>query len=276
MLPRKKLSELKARFRLEPTLDDVFVEGDRDKKLLDQAHKHKERNRPTYSISTIEIPAKLLADLGFTDGNRQRVLALCRTLGLPSECGVHFLIDADMDRQLNREISMPRLSYTCYTDVDGVFFSSSMLENLVINAGRASVDDWPTLFRSIEDVVRKIFCVRLAVEELALGVGLPSISKSLSKTKTELRFDLDAFVSKLSTQSVDPQGIQEVKDRAAKWDEKTSGVEARMAGRGHDYFEVLAWVIKKFGGKTGVADALEDIVVLLVPSVANDLLAPLG
>lgn len=276
MLPKRKLTELKARVHLEPTLDDVFVEGVSDKRLIDQAHEHQRRHRPVYSISSVCIPPEVLRGFGLTDGNRQRVLALCQYLEIPSESSVRCLIDADMDRHLDREMVFPGLSYTSYTDAEGVFLTSEILKDLVVNAGQTSIKNWTNFFPCIENIVKQIFCVRLVLTEMELNVKVPPISKSLSRSQQDLRFDFDTFVGKLSSEGLSPDCIQKVKDRCVYWHDRLAASEARAAGRGHDYFEVLAWVVKKFGGKVGLANHLHSIAVLFVPQVSEDLLAPLN
>lgn len=281
MLPRRKIEELKARFQLEPSLDDVYVEGDGDKRLIDVAHSHRKHHRPVYSITTIDVGSEILAEQGLSEGNRQRVLALCRALNLPKESSVRFLVDADMDRHLGREMAVPCLSYTRYTDVEGVFLFKEMLENLTVNAGRAKFKEWDLFFSSVEEVVKRVFSVRLAVEEMKISnkiplqVNFPSVIKSIIINGEILSFDAAGFINKLKSQGLSSDCVKEVGQSSLDWYDNICHQEGRMACRGHDYFEIISWVIRKFSGKPAVADSLEDIVILLVPEVADDLLAPL-
>lgn len=276
MLPRRKISELKARFELEPTLDDVFVEGDRDKRLIDIAHTDRGRSRPVYPVSYIEIPFEILDSYGLTDGNRQRVIALCKVLSLPIGASACYLIDRDLDWHLNRELVFPRLSYTIHSDIEGAFLSSEILKEIVVNAGRAKVGNWQDLFDSIEGVVKAVFCVRLALEELELRVSLPDITKSIYKSSDKIIFDINDFVDKFASRGIGQDYIQKLKEMQTTWCETVSDKAARMAGNGHDYLQIVSWVIKKFGGSSKIADSLDDILALLVPRVADDILMPLS
>ncbi len=272
MIPRRKLSELLVRYRLEPTLDDVYVEGERDKRIFDRAHERFALHRPIYSITSIEIESSVLLDFSLTEGNRQRVIALCRKLNLPRHSHVKFIIDLDMDHYRDRRMDIPNLLYTTYTDIEGIFFYSEMVSDLITGAGNVKVADWDKLFKSIEDVVIQVYCVRLSLDEMNICIRVPSISKSLVKSKNEVKFESKKFISKLSGQGLDSITLSNIEDRYNFWYEKLKTVPARSAGRGYDYLEVVCWVIKKFGGSVPVANALEDILMLLTPTVSKEIL----
>jgi len=76
---RRKLDELVARYVLEPSLHDVYVEGLTDKCIiqwfLEESNLDTE-NVAVYEIDTIDIPTDRLFELGLNDNNRSRVIFL--------------------------------------------------------------------------------------------------------------------------------------------------------------------------------------------------------
>jgi hypothetical protein len=271
VLPRRKVSELSARYKLEPNLNDIFVEGDQDKRILDKAYKHKGEHRPVYSVSAIEIPVGLLLKWDLTDGNRQRALALRNELALPDGSAVRFLIDSDLDQHLGRQIAHCLTVYTKYTDIEGAFLFEDLIHDLVVNAGRSKISDWSKFFSSLECAVKKMFSLRLALEEGSYRIMIPSWTKSLSRKGDEIAFDIDELINKLGSSGLKPKQISDVRSAASKWNGKLEAFEARAAGRGHDYIDILSWAIKNFGGNSNIAATLDNLLVLLVPQVADDI-----
>ena len=76
---RRKLDELVVRYQLEPSLNDVYVEGLTDKRIiqwfLDKSNLDT-KNVAVYEIDTIDIPTDRLFALELNNGNRSRVIFL--------------------------------------------------------------------------------------------------------------------------------------------------------------------------------------------------------
>lgn len=271
MIPRREIDELKARYKLEPTLNDIFVEGDKDKRFLDKAYSEISVHRPVYSISTINIPVDTLVQLGLTDGNRQRVIALCQILSLPKSTSVRYMIDADMDRHLEQEIICTGLVYTKFTDIEGFFLFNKIIKNLVVDAGRANIQDWDIIFQDIEDVVKTLFSIRLAMADLGFSCKLPNFQKSLKVKDNRVHFDFSGFMTKIANELRDKDSACKISECSKQWLAKIANQDARSAGRGHDYIHLLQWVITNFRGKKKIAEGLDDIIILLTSEVAKEI-----
>jgi hypothetical protein len=96
---RRQIVDLLARHELEPELDDVYVEGNFDKEILERIFsKRGIENRVVYEIDTIEVPPSLVASHKLSDGNKQRVIALARELSvIEGDCSYRCLVDRDLD-----------------------------------------------------------------------------------------------------------------------------------------------------------------------------------
>lgn len=276
MVPRRSLRELRTRFKLEPQLDDIFVEGLTDKRILDRGFRYIGEHRAVYSVDGVDVPDDLVLAHELTLGNKQRLIALCCACDLPPDTSIKFLVDVDMDDALKRRRSLPGLSYTKYCDLEGVFFSPSMIEDLVVNAGKVSVSDWTQMFESMEVVVKKIFSIRIALYEIAPSAKLLSFSRCLSKSESEVELEVHDLIRRTCNFKGGHELYDSILERSQHWFDSFSCLDVRFSGRGHDYLTLLSWIIKQYGGSKQVADSLENILVLLVPQVVNDIIEPLG
>src|SRR5437660_239969 len=115
---RRTIEELAARYELEPTLRDVYVEGSFVVAMVDEALKQAGRhNAAVYEISTVDVPPEVLRKHGLPDGNKGRVIALCFELDghvtLPNQ--VTGLVDRDYDAVLGRSYPNRLLLVTDYS-----------------------------------------------------------------------------------------------------------------------------------------------------------------
>lgn len=263
------------RHKREPTLNDIYVEGDFDKRVLDKGYKYLGEHRPVYNVDTIDIPSSLLESLGLTDGNKQRVVALCMSACLPDDARACFMVDRDLDYALGKELKLFGLKYTKYCDLEGSFLSPEIVEELIVIAGRSKIPDWPTLHASIEQVVRSMFAVRLSVFEISPSIRLIDFTKCLSCAESSISLNVVDLVSRSCHVPGRVKILEKLNERIEQWTATLNKVDIRHCMRGHDYISTISWVIRKFKGQASVADAIEDILILLVPRVTSDLLEPM-
>lgn len=268
-LPRRKIDEIIVRYKLEPTLDDVYVEGSFDKRILDKAFKELSIVRPVYEIDTVDISDEMIAKYGLTRGNKQEVLALCYELSLPDTFAVTFFVDRDGDEYLGRMSETSGVVYSTHCDLEGAFFSSDIVHELVCDAGGVKCDAWPEMYSSIEQAVKSIFALRLALHES--GFTVPNIQRSLSKSGAGIAIDVANLLQRCALPSDEGKTIM---NEAQAWKDKFDHLEARKFGRGHDYLQILEWVIKKWNGNRGVAGTLDRLLILLVPRAIMEITAP--
>jgi hypothetical protein len=167
---RWSISELIARYELEPELIDVFVEGTFDREVLAQSVPRTRGGPAFYEIDTVDVKPALLAKHGLTSGNKQRVIALARELAtLPAEAKVICLVDRDLDHWFGELLSTPRLKWTRYCSIESHFLTPATVIDVLITTGRAKIKRLETFINSLLDTTT----VRLKVEQVQLvsGVG---------------------------------------------------------------------------------------------------------
>jgi hypothetical protein len=84
---RRSISELITRYTFEPTLRDLYVEGERDRFMLGWMFQGVHcPNVRVYGIETVDVPVALMTRLN-VGGNKGRIVALCELLaeGLSKE-----------------------------------------------------------------------------------------------------------------------------------------------------------------------------------------------
>ncbi len=271
-IPRRQLNEVITRYKLEPTLDDVYVEGRFDKQLLDKAFKELKIDRPVYEIDTIDITDEVIKKHGLTRGEKQEIIALCSELDLDDISKVRFLVDTDMDEHLNTVLAKSGLVYTNYCDLEGEFLSTDMVRELICDAGGVNCEDWDETFTSLEETVKSIFALRMALKELGHANAFPSISKSLVKSGQTVSVDIVSLSLRANFHPLSPNDVEK---RTGEKQSSFAELQARQAGRGHDYIQVMEWLIKKMNGNKGVAESLDRILILLAPRVAANIVKPL-
>lgn len=140
-VPRRKLSEIRTRYTLEPNLEDYYVEGSFDKEIVAAIQSRINPGVKIYEIDTIEIPSETLQKHGLTSGNKQRVIALAKELSdLDEEVKFRCFVDKDLDEWLDRMQEAPRLKWTGPTSIELYFFCEDIIKKIVF----ASVELKPT------------------------------------------------------------------------------------------------------------------------------------
>ncbi|MBY0619862.1 hypothetical protein [Sphingomonas ursincola] len=261
-IPRWEIDELKIRYTLEPELDDIFVEGMSDKKIVDRAFREGKIQRPVYDINSVNIPACIVEKYGLTSGNKQRVIALCQELALGEAAKVCFLVDRDTDGYDSDAIALPRLIYTPLPDLMAVILDDEIIHDILQDAGRLTIQDWDKFYKSFLIVLLEIFSIRIAFKSCGINRKLPELKKSLRFEGGSIFLDIDNLLSRC--QFVGQSG-GDVLINHQKWIAHLTENNVERLFRSHDATEVMAWLIKRYGSSKGIADGLHDLIVLLVP-----------
>lgn len=187
-----------ARYELEPTLDDVYVEGLFDKEVLDIAYRHTNITpRPIYTADSVELSDAVHIKHNVTKGNKQKLILLCRELAAVNANGrVRFLVDRDTDHWFGPLEQGIGLVWTDYCDIETYFFEKELVRELIVDAGRAQVASWDEFYESFIAVLRQLFAIRLAARELELSVKFIDAKKCLRITGSAIEFDDRNFIIK--------------------------------------------------------------------------------
>lgn len=275
MIERRSIAELEAKYELEPGLDDIYVEGEFDKEIIDKAYAEIEKQRPVFFIGDIEVPSELVESHGLTIGNKQRVIALSRVFKDTAGSGPLFLIDRDLDDITGPDYSHGNLVYSKYSDMEGVFLSEAIQKELMIDAACARIDDFEAFLSFARDFAETFSAIRL----MALQRGwknklIPPIKQVNFKTAPPT---LDYKVSlAVNFSSGNVNGVTD--ECLAEFFSLKSCLEKmgfRRHCHGHTYIDLLRASILAMRGKRSIEAALNDILILLVPKALDCILSPL-
>jgi hypothetical protein len=109
-MPRRTIKDLVARYTLEPTLRDVYVEGRFDQRILRLFFREAGCDKPSINvIDFVHIPEQLLTKYQATRGEKTELLALASEIHsiLGDTQGFTAVVDADFDRLLEMKYNNP-------------------------------------------------------------------------------------------------------------------------------------------------------------------------
>src|SRR5688500_9437013 len=112
---RRELHELAARYENEPTLRDVYVEGEFDSTVVSWFfQEHGCDEVVVYEIDTVDVPVDVLKKCALDEGQKGRVIATCKELeaaGCPTQ-SVAGIVDRDCDALIGVTHNSPLLLFT--------------------------------------------------------------------------------------------------------------------------------------------------------------------
>jgi hypothetical protein len=275
MVERRKINELLAKYELEPDLDDVYVEGITDKNLIDKAHKHLGLHRPVFAIDDIEVPDATVLSQGLTSGNKQRVISLSRALSLPIGSKAVFLVDKDLDLLLGINHAIGNIVYSKYSDIENAFFTDAIIRDLTIDVAKANIINFDEFMDFTRDYVSIMSAVRLMAIERQHYYKIISPVKNINwkaeKPTIDYKVCIAANFNSGNINAVSAESIGNFN----KWKDKVDEFDFRQHCHGHTYLELIECAIRAKNGNGSVSAALSNLLILLVPRVADCILAPI-
>lgn len=268
-LPRRSIDDLRLRYELEPDLKDIFVEGAFDKEILGACFKHaNDISRIVYTIDSVDVPEEVLRKYGLTEGNKQRVIALAQELDDLNGLKCKFLVDKDTDHWFENLIKSQGLLWTKYCSLELYFFTEELLEKLIVNVSKCKIGEWKKFVSSFCDVLIALYAARLADRELELNLTWVEFEKSLTFKGGVLLFNFDSYISKVLNKNAKMPNLKIFMDKSKEWLSRCRDADHKMAIRGHDFVQLLAWVIKNGRGNTawGSEEAVERAFVFMTTS----------
>ncbi|WP_119396568.1 DUF4435 domain-containing protein [Pannonibacter phragmitetus] len=266
-MPRWTIAELITRYELEPSLTDVFVEGQYDKDILVCAYAHSSvESRSIYTADVIEINEELFEKHNLTSGSKQKLIVLCRELAVVNSSeNVRFIVDRDTDHWLG-DLEIARgLVWTDFCDIESYFFEEVFVRDLIENAGKAKIGDWHTFYASFCETLKILFAIRIVDRNLKLYLSYITFDRFLSVDGGIVHFDFETYVDRVLNKSRLSGRKQDFLDGYNEWIGKLQG-EPRLFCRGHDFILLIAWSILKFKGVKNFSDeVVARILVVLVP-----------
>jgi hypothetical protein len=271
-IPQWNLDELVARYEYEPELTDVFVEGVHDKEVLSEFFKKTSGNKwVVYEIDVVKIPSEILEQNKLTCGNKSQVIAVARLLGkIEKICGYRCVVDRDLDHWFGLLESTRRLVWTEYCSIELYFFTEEIVRDILITTARSRIPDWGMFFRSFINTLQQLYLLRLAAFEAGWAINWLSFDRCLIVIRGEMVFDLHEYVHRLLLANNRYADIAAFIARSEAWQSKCVG-DPRNQIRGHDFVDLLAWVIGNFNGVKSFASelAVRRIFILLASRITE-------
>lgn len=268
-ITRRTIDELIVRYELAPELDDVFVEGVFDKEVIASAHGFDGVMRAIYEIDSVEVPFALLSTHGLTEGNKQRVIALAKELAKnEGEYSYVCLVDKDLDHWFGELDPTKRLLWSKYCAIELHFLSSAFLHHLLVTTCKAHISDFNKFFESLISTLSDLYAMRLADRKLVFNMRWVPFESSLSHSKGIVSLSMENYVDRLLLANGKSKQKIKFMEEVTKYRMSLNG-DCRNHIRGHDFVDLLVWVVHKFRGIREFASevALQRLFVLLAPSI---------
>lgn len=252
---RRTIPELVTRYELEPSLRDLFVEGDRDLHFLHWLFARSETSGVViYKIDTVDIPEALLDGLSHS-GNAGRVVAFCTAIETaisqttPNVVG---LVDRDVIEAIDDPSVPKRLLMTDFCSLEGYALSDIALTKFFsLYLGRVPQKQ---CINAIKHVLVELWLLRAA--KYLLAPTAPWVDRFDRCCRMEgdlVVLDSNSLVDKLVGQA---RGQFTADRLRAQVDELRPKLQAdsRFYIHGHDLVSLLAW----FAHRAGVPRAIYD------------------
>lgn len=246
---RQQLDELVSRYKLlRPKLRDIYVEGSSDKNLLEWFLREKgQRDFSIYEIDTVDIPAEKLQELGVSNNNKGRIIALALELERrlsPLHLDLTCIADRDFDVLFGKEYDCELLLFTDYSSMEMYLWDESILNKfLTLGLGTSSVSAEGVL-STLAPVLEEVFLIRAANEDLELKMEWLDFTKSCSSSKSEIVLKDDEFIDKYLNKNSQRANKQRFLEKIQQL-RSVEIRETRSKIRGHDFIDLLCWYIKQ-------------------------------
>lgn len=241
--PRWTISELAARYDLEPELKDIFVEGPFARDLIRKLLLN-DGGRAVYEINSVDVGAELLRKHRFSIGNKQMVIVLSRELAVITVGGrVKCLVDQDLDHWFGELETNHTLVWTEYNSLESYFLDEYFIRTLIIDTAKAKIDDFYLLMKTLIYSLRVLFAFRLADRELALSLDWIAFDRYCSLKGSVIELDKTNYIVQVLNKNNKYHKKREVEASVESWLARLQG-DPRLETREHDFIESLSWLIR--------------------------------
>jgi len=267
---RPKVAELIEKYKLEPELRDVYVEGESDAVLFRWfLSRTNAKHVKVCDVNTVDLPMYILEKHNQDDGRRGRVIALAHEIETGLGTGSHqatCIADSDFNFVFGIHNNSRVLLFTDYTSLEIYLFKDLHLQKFL----DLTIHKYPTqalsILRSLTPALRQMFAVRIACHILRWGVELVDFTESCVITATGIDTQLDKYKEKIINKARRWNERAEFDTIVAKYLTMDLG-DDRLQIHGHDYMKMLGWYLVKLGVRHDVEDlcrskAIESIMFL--------------
>lgn len=271
---QRPIDELVARYTLEPTLRDIYVEGQRDKLFLEWfLNKTKCADVAVFEIKYVNVQNELLSDLGLKSGNRDRIVALALEFQHRIENEVPYLsciADSDFDFLLGHTYRSNYLIYTDFTSMEIYCCSENILRKFFSVGICRSPCDISKLYSNMVNILRGLFLIRATNERLEWHLSWIPFVRYCTIKDNLIKFDFDTFLKKYLIANSRYQDLEEF---LATYKE-LQDIELKTAKHcihKDELLELLGWYVSKIYGSGGNRFRNQEVIrAILLPMIELD------
>jgi hypothetical protein len=239
---RRTIPELVAKYRLNPGVREVYVEGEFDRRVVRWYLNSKQlRDVAVIRIEMVDVPSAVLSRHALSDGAKSQVIGL--GMELSTVCGAALtqatcVIDADNDRILDKPPWCNCVVPTDYTSMEMYLVRASLLAKYFQAVLGCEDLDVVDLLRQYSAILAELFLIRAANEAINLALRWISFASAYRNDRALREFDRDKFIRSLLQHSSAMGGrdqlLQEIEDLRHKLDG-----DIRNHSNGHDFLDLL-------------------------------------
>lgn len=257
-IPQQKISELVIKYKLEPSLVDIYVEGEFDKKLLTWFIKESGVKQDIRIITpdAIDVPDSLLRTHSLNlNSNRSKVIAIAKELYIKvPEAKILCIADKDYDEYLpHPNYSEGNLIFTDYNSMDLYWLNDKVWNKIMILSFGYSSEKSSLIFNSLLEISTNIFLMRLVNESLKLGLTLKEFCKSKYINIDNLEFDIEKYLRARLTSAGKISQYTAFRSEMGYLRSKLKTTPQSIV-RGHDFFEILHYYLQKTKNHIKIVD----------------------
>ncbi len=248
--PRKTVAELIARYKLEPSLKDLYVEGAADVRVMRKFSRELKLPIEVYAIDGIDCPVESVTLGNFANNAKGRVQWLADELDkakTPVNCSVRCIVDRDFDFLIGESYENPLLLYTQFSSMEGYFINTECIGATY----RDTIDeklDCDLFVSEASDCLENLYEIRATSVLLRLDMQWLDLQKYVTVPKPTglITFRRDEFILSYLNKNGHVGKIDEFKKNL-----QAVATRNKKLGffRGHDFFELFAIALKTRGFK---------------------------
>jgi hypothetical protein len=198
---KKRIPELITQYKLHPELQDIFVEGSWDKRLVEWVlGRAGITDFVVYDIDSVFITPDLLARHGFDrgqDGKKERVVTLAYELQdhVTDSSQVSCIADKDYDILLGRNYESPLLLTTDYSCQEMYFMNEAVIAKFLALVVGCPVSA-SHLLDNVFEILPTLHVIRTANLDLRWGIEWLPPETACRMDGNVLVFQTDVFIHK--------------------------------------------------------------------------------
>lgn len=246
VVERSTVGELVVRYRREPMLRDLFVEGNRDRAFLTWFLRSRgDEDTQVITIDHVEIPSALIVSHGFRAGRRGAIMTLARELVREArEVPVGVTCIADRDGEDVSGLEAPPLLFTDFSSLEMYFFESRFIAKVLVLAARRSDMDPEAIIRILQPPLIQLAAIRRANLSLELGLDWLSFDRCCTIRHASVEFEVDDFIRRYLSKGAKLRFLEEFLEEVRQ-QQSVIAVEPRLYISGHDFVAMLALYFDK-------------------------------